>query len=52
MREYLAATWKDAVIIPEVAHAVEAALAEEEPGAEGVLRETGWMRVLRPLRSP
>ncbi|HSK08562.1 MAG TPA: hypothetical protein VK911_03235 [Vicinamibacterales bacterium] len=51
MREYLAATWKDAVILPEVAHAVEAALAEAEPGAEVVLRETGWMRVLRPLRS-
>ncbi|MBP1635777.1 MAG: hypothetical protein H6Q10_2351 [Acidobacteria bacterium] len=46
MRAYLADTWTDAIIDPDVAAAIEAALAAAGPGAELVLRESGWMRVL------
>jgi len=46
MRAYLADTWTDAVIAPEVAEAIDEALAQGGPGSEIVLRERGWLRVL------
>lgn len=46
MRAYLADIWTDAIIDPQVARAVDEALAEAGPAAEVVLRERGWHRVL------
>lgn len=50
MRAYLADTWTDAIIGPDVAQAVDEAFAQAGPGAELVLREKGWMRVLSTSR--
>ena len=47
LRAHLAATWTDAVILPLVAERVASLMAAGGEGAEVVLRETAWMRVLR-----
>jgi hypothetical protein len=46
MRAYLAETWTDFIIGPDVERAVTGALAQAGPGAEVILREKAWMRVL------
>lgn len=52
MRAYLADTWTDFIIDPEVAEAIEGALAQGGLGSEIVLREQGWMRVLTSPSPP
>jgi len=49
LRAYLEDIWSDAVMGPELEREAGRLLDAAAPGAEVVLRETGWMRKLRAL---